>query len=515
MQPAKVRHWSEVISQEIVKTKKEPFVVASGITTSGPTHIGTACEFLYPSALAKYLHDSGYKTEFIFIGDIIDAFDGIPKSLEGFKFLEEHLGKPLSDTPDPFGCCKSYGNHFLNEAMGLMEQLDVHPKILRTNELCRSGRYDEYARIFLKESLKVKTIAREIADMSGVKELPEWVNIVMPICENCGKIATTQTKEFDGDKIVYSDTKDVGYVKGCGYEGEMKLSDHNYKIYWRLDWPSRQDFLKVSVELAGSDHHSRGGSWDTAVAIHKRIFNKDPPAGGRFGFVMLHGKKYSKSKGVGLSIQEILQLVPPELVKYVLFKPDLAENKEFDASGYKLIALYDEYNRTADLTETGRGELSRAESKTVLAYKLTTDTRKWRAEFTDVLINYQVYRNWDLVAQKIGDPEGVNYLKKYIENWINSEFLPEEFVFKFSPTKIDTLQEELATFAKSLDSKMSTKDVHNLIYEVARGQGIEPTLFFKAVYKSLITKDYGPRLGKLIGALGIDNVKKTLLEFYA
>ena len=514
MQPAKVRHWSEVIAQEIVKSKKEPYIVASGITTSGPTHIGTACEFLYPAALDKYLRDSGYKTEFIFIGDIIDAFDGIPKPLEGFKFLAEHLGKPLSDVPDPYGCCGSYGDHFLNEAIELMEKFDAHPKILRTNELCRTGRYDNHARLFHKERLKVREIAREIADMSGVKELPEWVRIVMPICENCGKIATTQVKEFDGEKIVYSDEKDVGYIKGCGYNGEMKLSDHNYKIYWRLDWPSRQDFLNVSVELAGSDHHSKGGSWDTAVAIHKRIFDKDPPVGGRFGFVMLQGKKYSKSKGIGLSIHEMLQLVPPELIKYVLYKPDLAENKEFDATGHKLITLYDEYNRTADLTETSK-ELSRAEGKTVLAYKLTTDARKWRAEFTDILINYQVYRDWDLVAEKVGDAEGVNYLKKYIENWIDLEFLPEEFVFKFSPTKVDTLQEELATFAKRLDSKMSTKDVHNLVYEVARGRSIETTLFFKAVYKSLIAKDYGPRLGKLIGALGIDNVKKTLLEFYA
>jgi lysyl-tRNA synthetase class 1 len=398
--------------------------------------------------------------------------------------------------------------------MELMEKLDVHPRILRTNELCRSGRYDAYARLLYKERQEVRAIAREIADMSGVKELPEWVNIVMPVCENCGKIATTQVKEFDGENIVYSDTKDIGYVKGCGYEGEMKLVDHEYKVYWRLDWPSRQDFLNVSVELAGSDHHSRGGSWDTAVAVHKRIFKKDPPIGGRFGFVMLHGKKYSKSKGIGLSIHEILQLVPPELVKYVLFKPDLNVNKEFDATGNKLIALYDEYNRIADLLEKGEADLSRAESKAILAYKLTTDSRKWRADFADMLINYQVHKDWNLVAKRVGDIDGVNYLKRYIENWIDSEFLPEEFVFKFSPARIDVFHEEIALFAKRLDQKMSAKDIHNLIYEVARERGIKPMLFFKAIYRSLISKDYGPRLGKLIEALGINNVKEKLLELY-
>ena len=135
--------------------------------------------------------------------------------------------------------------------------------------------------------------------------------------------------------------------------------------------------------------------------------------------------------------------------------------------------------------------------------------------FHRCLINYQIYGDWDFVAKKVGDIDGVNYLKGYIENWINSEFLPEEFVFKFSPTKIEMFHEELVLFAKRLDPAMSARDIHNLVYDVARGRGIEPPSFFKALYKSLISKDYGPRLGRLIKSLGIENVKKKLLELYA
>lgn len=508
-----VKHWSEVIAQEIIEKKEEPFVIASGITTSGPTHMGTACEFLYPSALVRYLEDERHKTEFIFIGDLMDAFDSIPESLQKITFLKEHLGKPLFKVPDPYGCCKSYGDHYLNEAKSLMEKLEVYPKILKTNELYATGRYDPYARLFHEKNRLVKKIAKRVAKISGTPGLPNWVDVVMPICESCGKIATTVVEYFDGDTIRYSCSRDVEYTKGCGYEGEMKISDHRYKLFWRLDWPSRQDFLNVSTELAGVDHHTRGGSWETAVAIHREAFDKEPPIGHKYGFVLLHGKKYSKSKGMGLSVQEILELVPPMLIKYALFKTDIEENKEFDPSGHKLIRLYDEYLRAADLHESG-GRLRRAEEKMALAYRLSTNRRRWKADFTETLTYYQIYRDWNKVAEKVRDKEGVEYLKKYVESWISQEYLPEEFVFTFKPKKIRAHNSELAAFASSLDESMSAEDVHNLVYTIAKRREIGTSSLFKAIYLTLITKDHGPRLGRLIAAIGTDKVKKILTKMY-
>lgn len=508
-----VKHWSEVIAEEIIEKKEEPFVVASGITTSGPTHMGTACEFLYPSALVRYLEDERHKTEFIFIGDLMDAFDSIPQTLHKFTFLKEHLGKPLYEVPDPYGCCKSYGDHFLNEAKSLMEKFEVYPKILKTNELYRAGRYDPYARLFHEKNRLVKRIAKRVAKLSDIPGLPNWVDIVMPICESCGKIATTAVEYIDGDIIRYSCSRDVGYTKGCGYKGEMKISDHRYKLFWRLDWPSRQDFLNVSTELAGVDHHTRGGSWETAVAIHREVLNKEPPIGHKYGFVLLHGKKYSKSKGMGLSVQEIVELVPPMLIKYALFKTNIEEYKEFDPSGHKLIRLYDEYLRAAGLHESGE-RLRRAEEKMALAYRLSTNRRRWKADFTETLTYYQIYRDWNKVAEKVRDKEGVEYLKKYIESWISQKYLPEEFVFTFKPKKIRAYNSELADFASSLTESMKAEDVHNLVYTIAKRRGIRASSLFKAIYLTLIAKNHGPRLGRLIVAIGIDKVKKILTKMY-
>jgi len=514
MSEREIKHWSEVLAERIVREKKKPFVVASGITTSGPTHAGTACEFLYPSALVKYLVDHGYHTEFVFNGDIMDAFDSVPEPLKSFAWLKEHLGKPLCEVPDPYECCASYGRHFLSEATEIMRRLEIAPRVLPADELVRQGRYDSHAQLFHERLEEVRAIAKEVQLMSGLTGLPDWVDIVMPVCENCGRIATTVVKSFDGDRIQYADTKNVKYTKGCGYTGEMRLKDHRYKPFWRLDWPARQDFLGVSAELAGVDHHTRGGSWDTAVAIHRRIFGKEPPVGGRYGFVLFHGKKYSKSKGVGISVQELLDLVPPELVKYVLFRSDIGENKELDPSGHKLMRLYEEYGHIADLHEAG-GEKSRAESKLALAYTLTTDRRRWRASFADILLYYQVYHDWDRVGRLVSDVDGVQYLKPYVECWVNSGYLPEEYVFKLQPSRVGEHIAEILGFARDLVDSMDATAVHNLVYSKATEGGVQPSKLFELLYKSLISKGSGPRFGKFVEALGVARVKQILLELYS
>jgi lysyl-tRNA synthetase class 1 len=293
----------------------------------------------------------------------------------------------------------------------------------------------------------------------------------------------------------------------------MKIDCHNYKLFWRLDWPSRQDFLNVAAEFAGADHHASGGSWDTATMIHREILGKEPPVGRRFGFVLLHGKKYSKSKGIGLSLQELLTLVPAPLIKYKLFKSDIGENKEFNPSGNELIKLYDEYQKAADLYEV-EGKLRRAENKMALAYSLSTDCRHWKVDFTEILTYYQIYNEWDKVAERTGDREGIEYLSKYVENWIKQEYLPEEFVFKFQPKKINALIEETLELAKRLKDSMNAEDIHNLVYTVAKERGVKTFKLFEALYLSLISKNHGPRFGRLVIALGIPQVKETLQKLY-
>ena len=501
-------HWVSVLAAKIISAKKSPYVVASGITTSGPVHMGTACEFLYPNAIATFLQKEGHEVKFYFMGDIIDAFDAIPSSVKQFeKELTPHLGKPLCNVPDPHGCCGTYGDHFLNQASEMMKELDVHPTIMRGNQLYKDGKYDEYARFFLKNYSLARDVVFESSLKKATEEEKKMWNPIMPICQNCGRIATTVITDFDDNSYTYKDTRNVGYTSGCGYEGENKISDRQYKITWRLEWPTRQKFLDVIVEGAGQDHWTRGGSVDTAIAVHKKLFEREPPFLFRFGLLLLGGKKFSKSKGIGIDIELLLQLMPPQMVKYYLYKYDAQENKDFDPSGNTLLKLYEDFETTSELNPELKSEMERADKKKFIAYELAGSLRQWKVKFLDVLLHYQIYKDWNKVASTLGDANGVKFISPYVQYWVDQGYPPEEYKFTIMQGKPP--RPELARFfASQIKEEMTEIDIHNLVFSTAQEQNVPPAEMFKNLYATIIGKDKGPRMGKLIKAVGVEKARE-------
>ena len=473
-------------------------------------HLGPLCEFLYPAAICEIL-SKAHKASFSFIADDMDAFDRVPASVaEHAKALELHLGKPLCRVPDPEGCCKSLGEHFLKDAEEAMEKFEAKPEVLRASGLYAEGKYDKYALLFFERLEEVK---RAVYESSLRNELPGWWSPIMPICEKCGRISTARVISFDfadGGVYEYACDRDVKYARGCGFVGRGRIKEHEYKITWRLDWPARQDLLHVSVEGGGMDHFTRGGSRDTAVAIHKKIFGNEPPVGYKFGFVLLKGKKYSKSRGEGMGIADLGGLIPPEVIKYALLRPDVQENKDIDTSGEAMLRLCEDYLAASRL-KLGP-ELSRAERKRAVAFGLSTKKQKFTM-FSEILLFYQLYRDWKKVAD-LSDRKSAEYLRQYIENWVRLQFLPEEYAFEYAPGAMKGNAELVHAFAERLEPKMNALDVHNLVFDVARGRGTKPEELFKDIYETLINKPKGPKLGKLVEALGVAKVKNTLLELH-
>ncbi|MFH1286133.1 MAG: lysine--tRNA ligase, partial [Candidatus Micrarchaeota archaeon] len=416
------KHWAENLAELAVEGRKAPYIVSAGMTTSGPTHLGTLCEFLFPFAISECMKKAGNKNEFYFVADIYDAFDAIPRGFEQYKeLLEPHLGKPLSEVPDPLGCCPSFGDHFLKESLEVMEKLGVKANVVKASDIYKRGKWDDYAKFFLKNKEK----AREIVSKTSLNsELPKDWSPLMVVCENCGKIATTSITESTEDSYKYSCIKKLKYVSGCGHKGENKLADHKYKLTWRLHWPTWMDYFKTSIEGAGMDHHTRGGSWDTCKEVIEQLFKKKPPIGFKFGFVLLGGKKYSKSQGIGMGVRDILNFVPPEVIKYALFRPDVQENKDFDPTGNKLLLLMDDfvYASALNIDEP----LSRADRKKSVAFALASNGKiNWKAQFADIILYHQIYRDWKKVGEMLKDPKGVEYLRPFIENWLKAGYAPE------------------------------------------------------------------------------------------
>lgn len=504
-------HWSESLAQQVISEKKEPYVISGGLTTSGPTHLGTVCEFLFPQAVVDALHYAGKNAKYYFVADVYDAFDSVPSIFEKYKSeLEPHLGKPLTDVPDPTGQAKSFGDHFLADTKAAMEKFGVKPELLRATDLYAKGAFDKYAKLFLEK----EPLVRELVAKTSLRDnLPDWWSPIMPVCQKCGRIATTRVTKHDTELYEYACDRDVKYTKGCGFVGKNKLSDHCYKLTWRLHWPAWMDYFGTSAEGGGVDHFTRGGSRDTAVEIFRQMFNKEPPVGFKFGFILFEGKKYSKSKGTGMGVKELMELLPPEVMKYMLLKPDLQENVDIVPTGQNLLRTIEDYEKALALLSAGNIEsLSRADRKRAIAAKLASEFaaggRGWKTPFLDLLLYRQLQFSWEKIAEKTGDSSLAKKLAPFIEAWEKKNFIPEEYAFSYRPAKA---QESAAVFFSTLSPGMPALVIHNLAFDTAKELSIPPAKMFEECYLALLGKPKGPKLGKLIGALGVDKVKKDVL----
>jgi len=499
-------HWSEWLAERVIGEKKEPYVITSGITTSGPAHLGTLCEFLFPDAVRRQLEARGKKAAFYFLADILDAFDSVPLSMEKYaKELEPHLGKPLCFVPDPTGKAPSFGDHFLDEVRGLMKLFGVSATVLRVNELYAQGKFDDWARFYLKHEKEAKRIVEET---SGKEEKKDW-SPIMPICEHCGRIATTRVLSHDEESYEYACDRDVKYTKGCGHGGKARIADHRYKITWRLHWPAWKQVFHTSIEGAGMDHHTKGGSEDTCKEITLSLMKAEYHIPFKYGFILFQGKKYSKSKGIGMGVSDLVKLVPPEIIKYILVKPDLEENVDINPTAESMLRTMDDFQKAAELSSKGHEGLNRHERKMAIAFELSTAKLAWHVSFLDVLLYYQIYRDWAEAARMTADAEGTLYLRPYIEEWIARDFMPDDYRFKYQPGILPPGDLARRCIA-GLDDGMDALAIHNAIFEFAKANGTEPKLLFADLYRTLLGKERGPRLGKLLAALGVARVKKDM-----
>jgi len=500
------QHWSEQLADKVISEKKKPYVISGGMTTSGPAHLGTLCEFLFPSTIQKELKKKKEDAEYYFFADILDAFDSVPAMMEEYKDkLEPHLGKPLCYVPDPTGKSKSFGDYFLDEARGMVDKFNVDVDIIRVNEWYENGKFDKHAKFFLENESK----AREVMEKTSGRQLGKEWSPIMPICEKCGKIATTIVTKHDTENYEYVCNRDVKYTKGCGFEGKNSISDHKYKIAWRLHWPSWMDIAGTSIEGAGIDHHTKGGSWDTCTSVFGEMFKKDHPIGYRWGFVLFEGKKYSKSKGIGMSVADLLKLLPAELISYAILRPDLQENIDIKTDSVSLLRLMEDFQKSSDFASQDIDKLNRSERKRALAFMLSTEKLKWKSSFVDVLLYYQIYQDWEKVAELLDDKEGVEYLKSYVLEWISMDKVPEDYRFKYQPKK--PMNEHVKLFIEALDENMQPLDIHNLVFAEAEKSKTDAKTLFSGIYQTLIGKERGPRLGKLVYAIGVNTVKHDVL----
>lgn len=498
-------HWSLTIAQEIVaKRKEKKHVVATGITPSGDIHVGNLREIIVADAVHAALVDMGVDARLIYIAD---TFDPLRRR---YPFLppeyEVHVGKPLSEIPDPEGRVASYADHFVQPFIDSLDDLGIKIEVFRADELYKSGRYVD---VIMEALSKKDELSRIIADVSG-RELPEGWSPFNPLCDACGRINSATVKGYDADK------EEAYYECECGNKGVASFKGGG-KLAWRVDWAARWKILGVTIEPFGKDHASPGGSFDTGTQISKGIYNYAAPYPIPFEHILLklskEGKKaqvtaMSSSRGTNIPVHKILEAVPPEILKHVIARVRPDKHIEFNPA-LPLLNLIDEYEREiGDIGEGIAGKIPFRHLITLVQVAHGDDSK---------LLEVIERSGYAVNEENEKELEGIRKKARYAENWLRT-YAPENVKFELQsalPTEelknISGPQKAaLKLFARELQegTNLTADDWHNKIYEVASSTNTEVKGIFRAIYIALLKKQFGPRAGWLLASLDAEFLKE-------
>ena len=478
------RHWADVIADNVAATR-ERHIIATGITPSGSIHIGNLREVLTADAAYRALCDAGADAELIYIGDTFDPLRKV------YPFLSddyaEHVGKPLYAIPCPCGNCANYAEHYLMPFLESLEELNIRPAVYLAHELYENGDFVPATIKALQNRDKIAAILEKVSK----RAIPADWSPFNVLCESCGRITTTKVTGFDERR------ETVDYTCDCGYAGTVPVKG-NGKLTWRVDWASRWGILGVTIEPFGKDHATRGGSYDTGTRISREIYGYEPPYPIIYEWIHLKGKgAMSSSTGVTVTITDMLRVMPPEVLRYLIIKTKPEKHIDFDPS--RIVELIDEYDRA-----TGRArELS-----------LTKTSLRSEIPFTHIVTALQIASDPDSfheVLRRSGygalDEESVQRRMENASNWL-ALYAPESVKFEVQetlPPVVESLSPEQRTgllrIASGISDDMTASGLHDLVYGASEAAGISGSKMFQAIYIAILGKKSGPRAGYFMASL--------------
>jgi lysyl-tRNA synthetase class 1 len=116
----------------------------TGYGPSGLPHIGTFGEVLRTTMIRRAFEViSDIPTRLICFSDDMDGMRKVPGNVPNQEMLREHLQKPLTSVPDPFGTHESFGHH--NNAMlrRFLDTFGFDYEFYSATEFYASGQFDE------------------------------------------------------------------------------------------------------------------------------------------------------------------------------------------------------------------------------------------------------------------------------------------------------------------------------------------------------------------------------------
>jgi lysyl-tRNA synthetase class 1 len=517
-------HWADQYAERIIRQRgeKDLYVCASGITPSGTIHIGNFREVITVELVVRALRERGKEVRFIYSWDDYDVFRKVPANMPNKKMLGEHLRRPITLTPDPYGAEESYARHNEREMEELLPRVGIRPEYIYQASRYRAAEYADGIRLALEKS---ETL-REILNEHRTSPLPDDWRPVLVFCGNCNR-DTTEVTGWNGEwTLSYR-------CATCGYEEETDLRTTKVaKLPWRIDWPMRWAREGVDFEPAGKDHHSEGGSIDTGRKIATRVYGAEPPISFQYDFIGIKGGggKISSSTGEVIGLRDVLAVYQPEIVRYMF--AGTRPNSEFTISfDLDVLKIYEDYDRTERI-HFGEEEVSeKRKDKESRIYELSQvdavpDQMPFQVRFRHLCSLVQIHDGEiDSVLEALAEEaagRSMDSLRTRAEcalYWLENH-APESFRFslrapdaeplELTPSERGAVREFYTKIVQKIDDFDETA-LSTAIYDLAHELEMEPKDLFQLIYRVVIGKTTGPRLAGFVLTVG---KAKVMPRFY-
>jgi lysyl-tRNA synthetase class 1 len=492
-------------ADKILQNRKGKEVIDDGWTPSGIVHMGGLKGPVIHDVLFRVLKEQKKDVKYIFSFDDFDPIDGLPANVQ--ESLKDYMGVPTFLAPSPDGN-GTFADFYAREMRAMFELLGVEAEVYLASEKYKNGSYNEGIKIMLDHVTEVRDVYEEMYK-KPVKE--NWYPLQV-ICPNCGKLGTTKVTDWDGKEVTFTCEPDmVKWAKGCATTGKISPFDGNAKMPWKPEWAVKWYTYKVTIEWSGKDHMSAGASFEIGANILKKVFHLEPPMAVGYEFFLWNGKKMSSSKGLGLTARQLLEIVPPQMARFLMIKTEPTRTVEFNPVETDIIPkLYDDYQKAADAYfNNGDEDLARAFELSQIGEIKKPST-----------VRFSVLAQWvqmPNMSQKIKD-EGLEEWAKYAKVWVE-QYAPESDKFmvqKELPKSANDLSEKqkelLQKIAGDLDNAKDPELFQTRIYEFGKELGLSGKETFGAIYQALIGKPSGPKAAWLILSLDKEFLKKRFSD---
>jgi len=326
----------------------EPPTCASGISPSGPVHLGNLRELMVPHLVADEVRKQGAPCRHILSWDDYDRFRRVPG---GFPpEFAGHIGRPLTAVPDPCGDHPNWAEHFKQPLRESLARLGVLVTEISQTQMYTSGAYAAQIITAMRRRADIGAVLAKYQTKQPAQAGPadpddeEPGNAgdyypFKPYCAACGRDDTTVTG-FDDE------TTRITYTCACGARvGPVPVAEVAGKLVWKVDWPMRWAYERVTFEPAGVDHSSPGSSFTVGGELVTEIFGGEMPLHFGYSFVGTTGSaKMSGSAGGAPTPADALEIFEAPLVRwlYARRRPEQSITLAFNA---EVGRVYDEWDK--------------------------------------------------------------------------------------------------------------------------------------------------------------------------